>query len=331
MAGLRRLASLVFGGAVSLRRQAYNRGLLAVRRVPVPVISIGGITIGGSGKTPVAAEVARLLLDRGIRVGVVTGGYGGRARQTPALVPLDGTSGLCRDFGDETALLAGWLAKSAGASLAAGKDKAGAAALAAARGAQVVVVDDGFSHLRLHRDLDILVLDPEEPLMLLPLGRAREPAAACAFADLIWHHSRQGRGAARPSERPPEVVSRNVPRYLKGADGRVLGKASSLRGKRVFLVAGIARPGAFSEMVRGLGAQVVGQTFIRDHWPFSPAMLRQAADLQPDYLLCTEKDLVRMSGDPWARHLVALTCAVEILGGGALLDSALERTILCCG
>jgi len=325
MAGLRRLASLVFGGAVSLRRQAYNRGLLAVRRVPVPVISIGGITIGGSGKTPVAAEVARLLLNRGIKVGVVTGGYGGRARHKPTLVPLDGTSGLCRDFGDETALLAGWLAKSAGASLAAGKDKAGAAALAAAQGAQVVVVDDGFSHLRLHRDLDILVLDPEEPLMPLPLGRAREPAAACAFADLIWHHSRQGR--APSSSANASVSSQYVPTQLKGADGRVLGKASSLRGKRVFLVAGIARPGAFLEMVRGLGAQVVGQTFIRDHWPFSPAMLRQAADLQPDYLLCTEKDLVRMSGDPCARHLVALTCSVQIIAGSSLLLRTLERTV----
>jgi tetraacyldisaccharide 4'-kinase len=315
--------SAVYGGAAALHRRAYSDGLLPRRRVGVPLISVGGLTVGGVGKTPVCGYLARRLLGRGLRVGVVCGAYGGRLRRrVTALSPAARHDPrAARDHGDEALMLAGWLP---GADVICGADKAAAAALAARRGAQVVLLDDGFQHHRLHRDLEILICSAGEDLRPLPAGRARELPSAASRADLRWYHGRDG---ATPPPRPGRVCSRLAAQGLEDPGGARLGPASGLRGQRVHLLAGIARPQAFAALVRRTGARVVGSTFVRDHGRLRPAQLRRAARQRPDMLLCTEKDAARMAGQ--VAGLTVLTCALELTSGRGLLERALRGLARC--
>jgi tetraacyldisaccharide 4'-kinase len=313
--------SMAYGSAALLRRLAYRAGLLRSVRVAAPVVSVGSLAVGGSGKTPVTRHLAEELLAAGLRVGVVHDAYGGSLRGEARLDPtLRWSAGAARCYGDEALMLAGWLER---AIVTCGRDKLAAARLAVEHGAQVVIVDDGFQHLRLHRDLDV-VLD-DGPMLPLPAGPGRELGLARRSADLLWRHARDGAGPAGPAD----VVSRSRPSHLLGVDGRDLGPAAQLAGRRVFLLAGIARPSAFARLVAGLGALVVGRAFVRDHRAISERRLRRAARARPDLVLCTEKDAVRLAGEAWAADVVALCCRVELVGGAERLHRALDRAVRC--
>jgi tetraacyldisaccharide 4'-kinase len=329
--------SWTYGQAAGFRRRAYETGRLAIHRIPAPVISVGALAVGGSGKTPVTRWVADQLLGAGLRVGVVHGGYGGAARGVPCAVTSAARwdPGAARWFGDESILLARWLER---AVVVCGRDKVAAARLAVAAGAQVVVVDDGFQHQRLHRDTDIVIHDAA-PVVPLPAGRAREPGWALQRADVVWCHRRDGypdapvaacstgHGAGSASRRRgpdrgsgsaahlADVLSRNVPCSVLRGDGSRVGSATDLCGKRVFLLAGIARPEAFEVLVRGLGARVVGRAYVGDHRRFAARHFRRAARTGAEVLLWTEKDSARMGGVVEAREVLALSCGLEILRG----------------
>ena len=309
----------LYSGAGALRRQAYGAGLIATHGVPVPVISVGSLAPGGSGKTPVTRLLATILAARGLEVGVVTSAYRGASRGTVGRVDLTaGTGsvpGAVRAFGDEAALLAGWLPR---AVVVCGRDRVGAARRAVELGAQVVLVDDGFQHQRLERDLDLLMVDAPGELR----GMLREPAATARLADLRWCHHRDGR---RPVVSDAQVESRYLPRALLGWDGGEVGSPGDLDGRRVFVLAGVARPAAFETLARDLGARVVGHCLLGDHHCFSRRHLRRAARTRPDLILCTEKDAVRMAGDPLARDLVALVCGVEFTAGERRLERRLDQ------
>jgi len=323
----RLLASLswAYGAAAALRRAAYQE-LLPVVRAPVPVISVGSLRLGGSGKTPVTGWLARELLRRGLRVGVVHGGYrgseSGRVQRVwpEARLELD----AARRLGDEPLLLAAWLPE---AIVCCGRDKAEAARLAAAAGAEVILVDDGFQHRRLHRDLDLLLHDglATRPL---PAGDGRELASAARAADLCWLHRRE----PGPVGDGP-LASRLVPDRLLTLDGARLGAAGDLRGRSVFVLAGIARPAAFLSHVRALGAEVRGHLWLRDHGRLGARQLRRAARSGAEVLLCTEKDAARVGprgGAALSRELVALAAEVELVRGAESLDRAL-RLVLTAG
>jgi tetraacyldisaccharide 4'-kinase len=290
----------------------------------VPVVSVGALRAGGSGKTPVAALLARRLATERLRVGVVAGAYRGTERRRTQLVApsLRWCPGAWRRVGDEALLLASWLGGVA--LVVCGADKLGAARAAVALGAQIVVVDDGFQHLRLARDLDVL-LDDGEPLRPLPAGDGREGRAAAAASDLRWLHLRGGEAAPAPHG-GCELWSRNraAALYLV-RDGSSVGEAATLRDRRVCLLAGIARPRSFVELVRALGAQLVGSIFVADHRGFGARQLRAAARSGAEVVLCTEKDAVRLVGSRAApRDMLALGCSVELGAGEALLERALD-------
>ena len=315
----------LYASAGALRRRAHDLGLLPTHRVSVPVISVGALAPGGSGKTPVTRLLAELLEARGLRVGVITSGYRGARRGAVCRVDLSAGAALAaRDHGDEAALLARWLPR---AVVVCGRDRVAAARRAVDQGAQVLVVDDGFQHRRLERDLDLLMVDEPRGWLL------REPASAERFAHLIWCHRRDGgdgnadRGARSAEELETKVWSRNVPRSLLNMDGGEVGRSSDLRGKRVFLLAGVARPDAFEALVRHLGARVVGRIFVGDHRALRPRHLRRASRARPDLLLCTEKDAVKLAGPHVGPDLLALACDVELTSGRELLDQALEKII----
>ncbi len=311
--------SWIYGGIAACRRGAYTMGLLRRHQAGAPVISVGGLTLGGSGKTPVTRYIASLLTGRGFRVGVVHGGYLGQAhRRVSYLEPsMRWQPGAAARYGDEAVLLAGWLEDSI---VTCGADKLAAARLAVQRGADLIVVDDGFQHLRLHRDLDILLRGVSGEVRPLPAGSGREFSGAADHADLQWGVDRSGGDREWGGA---DVASSLRPRLLIRADGTIEGKATALSDRSIFLMAGIARPHAFSRVVSGLGARIIGQTFARDHRQFSRAQFRAAARSGADLVLCTEKDAVRMWGHPEAGALTALSCAIEITRG----ERALERRL----
>jgi len=312
--------SLAYGAVAAVHRGVHRRGWVRRRRLACPVICIGGLSLGGDGKTPVTREIAGRLQQRGLRVGVVAGGYGAATQGIRRLTAETRWEPMAGRFGDEAVMLAGWLP---GALVFVGADKSAAAAAALAAGAQVVVLDDGFQHHRLERSLDVLV--GRRPWLPPPAGRARELPLLASEAGLRWWHARAAE--ARPPVVRTRVVSVNEPVGLFDQRGALVGRPGVLQGTRVFLVAGVARPADFVALVRSLGATVVGQRFVRDHrpLPLTGALLRRAAGA--DLLLCTEKDAVRMVGRSVAAPLVHLACDLRVVSGAAELERRLERAL----
>jgi len=237
------------------------------------------------------------------------GGYRGSARGNPVVVP-PGSRAVGR-FGDEALLMASWVP---GAVVIVGKDRLAAANLALELGADLILVDDGYTHRRLGRDLDLVLRDPS-------LDRVRRPAGDAA---LTWTHTRDG--TPPPSMPPGNISSRLAPARLLGMNGADLGPPEDLAGKRVYLAAGIARPAALERMVLGLGARVVGKSFCRDHTPLPASAMARAERRGAELILASEKDLVRMAGRNrrWG-GLAALACRVELCQGASLLRGAIER------
>ncbi|HEY4772384.1 MAG TPA: tetraacyldisaccharide 4'-kinase, partial [Steroidobacteraceae bacterium] len=180
----------IYGGLIGLRRRSYDRGLLRRHGIGCPVIVVGNLTIGGTGKTPLVAWLAQALARQGYRVGIVARGYGSRVRAPRLVTP----NSKWHEVGDEPLLLA----RSTGCITAVGVDRVAAGRLLSAQGCNVVVSDDGLQHLRLAADYRIVVVDGERGFgngRLLPAGPLREPIAALRRADAVVVN-----GAARPEQ-----------------------------------------------------------------------------------------------------------------------------------
>lgn len=303
------LAAL-YGAALAARAALYQRGWLHSERAAVPVISVGNIVAGGTGKTPMVALTARILRDAGLRPVVVSRGYRGRRSQDPMVV--SGRRGLvtgvtARQAGDEPVMLSGLLP---GIPVVVARRRAEGAALAVTRfGAGCIVLDDGFQHLALQRDLDVVLLDAASPLdsgRLLPAGLLREGPAALARADAVLFS-----GPDPPSpgeaERVLELLRAGTPVFSLRCEPTLLvdggGRArpvSDLEDSRVVAFAGIARPERFLRSLRKLGAQVESFRTFSDHHAYSiqeiQEILTEVSRRDPDLLITTEKDLARLKG-----------------------------------
>jgi len=336
------LAEALFRVGAAARSALYGAGLLPAERVPAPVISVGNLAVGGSGKTPVALEVARRLGARGRRVALLSRGYG--ATRAGARRVSDGRRLLlgASEAGDEPWLMARRLP---GVPVLCGPRRAELARLALADGADALVLDDGFQHRALFRDLDLVVLDARNPVgngRLLPRGPNREGWGALSRAGLAWL-SRADQAPPAELERLREAVrlatgrapveSRHaVADVLDGRLSRSFGRGA-LAGRRVLLLAGIGRPGGFRRTVAGLGAEVAGERLFRDHHSFSDAELEEALGAARaaacQAVVTTEKDAVRLAprwaGEPLLR---VVTIDAEILRGEAELEEALDRTLV---
>jgi tetraacyldisaccharide 4'-kinase len=301
---VRRLLGDLYGALAAARVTAYRRGLVPSHRLAGPVISVGNLSVGGSGKTPVVARLAELLRAQGLPVSVLSRGYRGSFRGD-ALVVGDG-HGLCAtaaEAGDEPVMLARALA---GVVVAVGprRDAVGRA-VEARFGPRVHLLDDGFQHLRLARDLDLLCLSPEDlgdrPL---PAGRLRENAVAARRADILLLTGAEDVSPARMSEverslgrTPTFRVRRRGLGFASPAGEAVAAPA------RPFLLAGIARPQRFAADVGRVCPTVVGTAFFRDHHAFSAAdleaVMSRARAAGADALVTTAKDAERLApSDP---------------------------------
>jgi tetraacyldisaccharide 4'-kinase len=289
-----------------LRLQAYRLRWAAVRRLPCRVISIGNLTLGGTGKTPIVEVVAGLLQQEGMHVGVLSRGYGGRV-QSGITVVSDGRRCLVPPevAGDEPVLLAEHLA---GLPVIVGKDRYAAGLVAVERfGVDAIVLDDGFQHVQLARDLDILLLDAERPFgngRLFPRGELREGPAAIARADAIvltrWESNAAPAFPAlqRCRSELPLFRSQHTPRDLRVlTEGHILPLAS-LKGQRVLAFCGIGTPHHFGLTLQRLGAEIVAFVAFPDHHPYTRSEIEQliltAKQHRVDILVTTEKDGVRL-------------------------------------
>jgi tetraacyldisaccharide 4'-kinase len=335
------LAEGLFRAGAAARGALYDSGLLAQARAGVPVISIGNVAVGGAGKTPAAIAVSARLAARGRRVAVLSRGYGA-SRSDPRVVS-DGSRVLlgAGEAGDEPTLLARRLP---GVAVLCGPRRAALAVTAVATlGADVLVLDDGFQHRALARDLDVVVLDAANPFgngHLLPRGPNREPRAALRRAGLVWL-SRVDQADAEALEAlralaveatgRDAVESRHAPvDVVDGTLARSLGR-EALRGARVLALCGLARPGAFRRTLAALGAEVVAERAFPDHHRFTDRELDEAlraADAAGARAVTTEKDAVRLAparaADP---RLCAVRIDAELVRGEDRLARALDAAL----
>ncbi len=332
----------LFRAGAALRGALYDWGLLSTVRAAAPVISVGNLAVGGAGKTPVVLAIAQRLLAAGRRPAVLSRGYG--AREIRPRVVSDGGHVLlgAEDGGDEPVLLARRLPR---LRVLCGADRAALASVAIdGLGADVLLLDDGFQHRRLERDLDVVVLDASNPWgngHCLPRGPNREPATALRRAGLVWltHVDRAGAGElerlrelARTYTGSDPVESRHAPRDILDAPlERSLG-LGALAGRRVAVLTGVARPESVRRTVESLGAAVALSRDFPDHHRFTlgevDEALAAAAAVGAELVVTTEKDAVRLPLERAADHrLCALRIDAEVLSGGPALEAAVAAAL----
>lgn len=291
-----------YGLFMRARAAAYKFGLVPSRRLPKPVISVGNITVGGTGKTPAVMLVAKELMARGKRVAVLTRGYGG-SREGEVQIVSDGRSLLLEpgEAGDEPCLLATAVP---GLMVAMGTDRYRAGCLALEKlDPDIFIMDDGFQHLRLKRDLDILLLDGTAPFATgrtLPAGLLREVPSAARRSDLVIYTRSEpgnppdtGAVAGIPSTTSSHRISGCMP--LTGGETKTL---EILAGKRVIAFAGIADPAAFFDGLETQGVRLAATLAFPDHTPYGTlemeALGRLKLSVKGDVLVTTAKDGVKL-------------------------------------
>ncbi len=309
------LPARIFAAGVGTRNRLFDRGVLPVHRGPIPAISVGNITVGGTGKTPVAAWLAGELARRGARPAVVLRGYGAdepavHARlnpEVPVVVDVDRVAGVRR---------------------------------AAALGADVAVLDDAFQHRRAARTADVVLVSAERGLgraRLLPAGPFREPTAALRRASLVV----VTRKTATPGQAGAVL---EAARAASGREGAILGlqpdslvalaggevhPLTAVAGRRVMLITGVGEPGLVAAQLTAAGASVTLRAF-PDHHAFTDQELAAAGEAanRADFAVCTLKDAVKISARwPGSVPLWYVSQRVIVERGVEHVDGILERMV----
>ena len=311
--------SLIFRAAVFLRRALYEAGLRRKVRVPVPVVVVGNLTAGGTGKTPLVLWLSALFSAHGMHPGIVSRGYGGRRRAPVAVKPESAAA----EFGDEAVMLA----RLSGAPVWVGRDRAATARalLNAAPACDVIVSDDGLQHYRLERDLEIAVVDGKRGAgngLLMPAGPLREPATRLKRVDAIVVNVSEsatvGLKAIAPAAyamalRGSAFYNLLNPQHRAGAE--------HFRNRRVHAIAGIGHPERFFLHLTRLGIDFIAHPF-PDHHPYTPSELAYA---DAEYILMTEKDAVKCRDFAHEKHWVLPVSAELDPAFGELVLGKLRR------
>lgn len=300
--------SWVYRAVVAIRCSLFRMGVMAVTRVACPVIIVGNVTVGGTGKTPFVLWLTERLCARGLRVGIASRGYGGRLGSQLRIV---GRADDARDVGDEPLLMS----RRDNAVVAVCRERSKAAQSLVQEGADIVICDDGLQHYGLHRDMEIAVIDGARRVgngRMLPAGPLREPVTRLQSVD--WIVCQGG------SPEPGEIGMRLVGDELMSPDGRVTARIDDFSGRRCHAVAAIGNPGRFFDTLQRAGIHVVPHP-LPDHSDIEAALAEITDD---DPILMTEKDAVkcRASGrdNLWYLQVEAeLDSSAEVL-----LEAAVE-------
>jgi tetraacyldisaccharide 4'-kinase len=288
---------LIYGAAMRLRTAFYEYGLLRSRRLPGTVISVGNLTVGGTGKTPMVLWIAERLSAEGHRPAILTRGYRGLGQGNAG-------SGASPASADEVALLRQRL--DGRAQFGIGKDRYKNGLALAKDGAEWFILDDGFQHLELQRDANIVLLDATDPFGgggVLPAGRLREPRSGLARADIVII-TRTDRAPAlealthRFTSAPIFYAQAHLDAVLRVPSMSEALSESERRAGKFFAFCGIGNPGAFFSDLRNWGFSVVGQRSVADHHRYSGAEVRDleatAVSAGANALICTEKDVFNL-------------------------------------
>ena len=297
----------LYAALVKARAAAYEQGLLRARELPVSVVSVGNLTFGGTGKTPTVIALVRDLVRRKRRPAVLTRGYG-RTGTSPLVVLGPGSDFGVERAGDEPLEMA---ARLPGVPIVIDADRVRGGTEAVRLGADVLVLDDGFQHLRVARDLDLLLLDAGDPWgggALPPSGRLREPQSAIARASAVLVTKvppdatavigRIGEEVARLAGPIPLLAARMVASRVRTPGGWQAPEV--LVGRRVLAFAGIGRPEGFADLLAESGAEVVATRWYRDHHRYRASDLDRVVSEAADHdavAVTTTKDAVKLPPD----------------------------------
>lgn len=304
------------------------------KRLPFPVISIGNITVGGTGKTPAAMAVAEEAQKRGFYPVILTRGYRGKAEE-PCFVGTSEPSAPER-YGDEPVLMAEKL-KGVPVVKCADRYEGGMFAvrqlksrIANHASRLLFILDDGFQHWRLHRDKDILLIDAENPFgnrRLLPAGRLREPLEEIARAEgIIITRSDEQREESlqaleheirRHNSTAPIYRAVHVPTALEKHSGEIL-PAGAARGRKFFGFCAIGNPESFRKTIVTAGGRVEGLRYFRDHATYSQEDIervgREAREAGADWIVTTEKDIIKLKNLDLPENIYILKIAFSVRG-----------------
>ena len=344
-----KFASFLFAAVVSIRYFLYRTGILRRYPLGIQVISIGNVTAGGTGKTPVTEIFARTLAAAGRKVAILSRGY--RRKEAPLwsrlftqvveppLVVSDGRHVLLdsETGGDEPYMLASNLP---GVAVVVDRNRVKAGRYAIKRLAcDTLILDDGFQYQKLKHSLEVVLVDATNPFgngNMLPRGILREPARNLSRADIIFLTKCRGdvsavRNEIRKYNETAEIVECNhSPKVLKDVWSREEFPLSWLKGKTVCTLSGVASPRGFEDSLRRLGAKVVWCERYADHHRYAPSeilyALNRTADMGADALVTTEKDAVRFPRfETTPVKCLYLRIAIEILSGAESFDSVINR------
>jgi tetraacyldisaccharide 4'-kinase len=311
-----RPTALAFGAVLRIRNALYDARILKAHRLGSPTISIGNITTGGTGKTPLVIYTARKIMELGLVPVILTRGYGRRASGTTLIVdPGRQLQHTALQMGDEPALIRrhvpqAWFGVSKDRHAAGGRidpppDKT------------VFLLDDGLQHRRLHRDLDIAVIDATQPLVsnhIFPQGTLREPVSGlhrCGAVVVNGAEKPESTGCRTASEIDTmgleaetffceQIIAGLVP-LESWMDGRAPDPANP-RVRSAFLVAALGNPSRFRKDVENLGIRIAGSRFYRDHRKLEPpdweTCMRAARGAEAEAVIITEKDAIKIESRP---------------------------------
>ena len=301
--------SSIFGAGVRVRNALYDRGMVRARELRGQVISVGNLSVGGSGKTPFVMLLGEMLKSRGVPFDILSRGYG-RSKRGIAKVDPEGSS---QEYGDEPLLLARRL----GVPVIVGEDRHQAGRFAEESfGPRLHLLDDGFQHRRLARDFDIVLVTPEDTRdRLLPAGRLREPLTSLSRADAVVLTS-----GASPDSFPS--YGNLVWRVRRGIS---LTSVST----RPVVFCGIARPQAFLLQLRTAGVEPVAQAFFRDHHAYTQRdiedLLKLRQQSEAESFVTTEKDAINLGGYlPTLQPLTVIPVKMELVDAANAMDTMLR-------
>ncbi|MBS0623071.1 MAG: tetraacyldisaccharide 4'-kinase [Verrucomicrobia bacterium] len=312
------LPSWCFAAAIRGRHLLYDRGILNAQKAAVPVISVGNLVCGGTGKTQFVMLLAHLLMEQGHKVGILSRGYRSDAGKAKYVEPTMSA----QQCGDEPLLMARRLPDTC---VVVGSDRVRAADLAVAKGAEILLLDDGMQHRRLKRDVEIVLVNEEDDLCAyeyLPRGRLRELPSRLKYADIILYTEKLPLKTRQWTQAPCVEV-----KIVHDGVFDVTGQPMSVP-ERVALFCGIGKPQKFVKTVQEMGCEVVKTHFLSDHQKMTKVSLerfsQQAQALGAQALLCTEKDWIK-GVCPVSLPVGWVRTKMIVIQGEGMLKSIVER------
>lgn len=305
--------SVVYGAAVAIRNWFFDIGVLRIHRVGVPVISVGNLSTGGVGKTPLVEMLSKRLAQQGRRVAIVSRGY---KRETRGTLVVSNGSVRCAEAaesGDEPAQMA---SKLSGVIVIVDEKRTRGASYAVEKfGADVIVLDDGFQHRYLHRDTDIVILSAQEITRrdwLLPAGNRREPLTSLRRATLVAvsrcesiDQFEQAKSVVRQWTNKPVVGLATRVSAFRRASTRFSIDIGGLKGRPIVAFSGVGNPKSFEQTLMSLGLEMKKHFVFPDHHFYSKNELgdleASVQQLGADYLVTTEKDIARLDSEDGGR------------------------------